>query len=49
MKERGDHLGDVDTHGMVLLKWIVKKLGVRVWFVMKWFRTCSSGRLLWPP
>jgi len=46
VKERGDHLGNVGTHGMVILKWIVKKQGVRVWIGKKCFRTCSSGRLL---
>jgi hypothetical protein len=25
VKEKADHLGDLDIHGMAILKWIVKK------------------------
>jgi len=31
-----DHLGDPDIHGKIVLKWILKKEGVRMWTGIIW-------------
>jgi hypothetical protein len=41
----GVHLGDPGIHGRVILEWILKNQGVRVWTGFIWFRIGTSGRL----
>jgi hypothetical protein len=31
-----DHVEDRDVDGEIILKWIVKKVGVMVWFIFVW-------------
>jgi hypothetical protein len=45
LKER-DHLGDINIDGMIILKWAIKKKGVRVWNGFTWHRVVTSGGIL---
>jgi hypothetical protein len=40
------HLGDLDKKGRTILKWVLKKHGVRMWNGFNWLRIGSSGRIL---
>ena len=42
-KER-DHLEDPDVGGRVILRWIFRKWGVRVWTGLIWLRIGTGGR-----
>jgi len=37
-----DHLGHPSVDGSILLKWILRKYGVRVWIAFIWLRIGSS-------
>jgi hypothetical protein len=41
-----ENLGDLGMDGKKVLKWTLKKEGVRVWAGFKWFRIGPSGKLL---
>jgi hypothetical protein len=41
-----DHTGDLDVEGRIILKWILKIQGVRVWAVFVWLRIGTSDGLL---
>jgi hypothetical protein len=41
----GDHLGDADVDGRIILKWIVKKWD-RGWTGLSWFTIGTGGGLL---
>ena len=34
----GEHLGDPDVDGRVILRWILRKWNVRVWTGSSWLR-----------
>ena len=34
----GDHFEDPDVEGRIILRWIFRKWGVRVWTGSSWFR-----------
>jgi hypothetical protein len=40
-------LGDLVLNGRVVIKWILKMSGVRVWNAIIWPRIVSNGGLLW--
>jgi hypothetical protein len=40
------YLEDVQAAGRIILKWILKKYGLRIWTVFTCLRTESSGRIL---
>jgi hypothetical protein len=42
----GDHLGDLDVDGRIILEWLLKKYGVSVWTGFIWPKKGSSGGLL---
>jgi hypothetical protein len=41
-----NHLGDVSVNGRIILKFILRKCGVRLWAGFMWLRVGSSGRVL---
>jgi hypothetical protein len=41
-----DHLENLDINGRRVLKYILKKQGVRVWIGYMWLRKAASGGLL---
>jgi hypothetical protein len=47
--ERKGHRGDPSVEDRVILKWILKKLGVRLWIGFIWLKIPSSGELLLTP
>jgi hypothetical protein len=42
LRER-DHLGGSGVDGRIILRWIFRKWGVRVWTGSNWFRTGTGG------
>jgi hypothetical protein len=42
----GDHLGDPGVDGIIILKWIIKKLDAWAWTGLSWFRIGTGGGLL---
>jgi hypothetical protein len=42
--KENDHLGGVD--GKIILKWVLRKYGMRLWSGFMWLRTRSNGGLL---
>jgi hypothetical protein len=41
-----DHSKDLGADGRIVLRWIIKKKGVRVWTGFKWLRIGTDGGLL---
>jgi len=41
-----DHWGDPDADGRIILRWIFRKLDVRVWTGSSWLRIGTGGRHL---
>jgi hypothetical protein len=41
-----DHLEDLGLYGKIILKWLIRKQGGRVWTGIIWFRIDTVGRLL---
>jgi len=39
----GDHLGDPDTDGRIILRWIFRKWDVRAWTGSSWLRIGTDG------
>jgi hypothetical protein len=39
----GDHLGDSDTDGRIILRWIFRKWDVRAWTGSSWLRIGTDG------
>jgi len=44
---RTGHLSSLVIGGRIILKWILKQLGVRMWTDFNLLRLGSSGKLLW--
>jgi hypothetical protein len=40
-----DTLRDINVYGTIILKWSLKKYGVKMWTEFKWLRKGSSGGL----
>jgi hypothetical protein len=41
-----DSFGDLDVIGRIVLRWILKKSGVRLWAGFMWLKKKSGGGLL---
>ena len=39
----GDHLGDPDVDGRIILRWIFRKWDVGVWIGSSWLRIVTGG------
>jgi hypothetical protein len=42
-----DHLEDLGVDGKIILKWILRKVGKKLWTRCIWLRIGTSGGLLW--
>jgi hypothetical protein len=47
-RERG-HLRDIGIEGKIILKFVLKEQGMRMWTELIWIRIEFSGGLLWNP
>jgi hypothetical protein len=45
--ERRRQLRRPSAYGRIILKWLLKKLGGRVWTGFVWFRAENLGELYW--
>jgi hypothetical protein len=44
--EGRNHLGDLSIDERIILKWILKKQGMRMWTGFMWLRIRTNSRLL---
>jgi hypothetical protein len=42
-----DHFEDIDTNGRTILRWVLKKLGGRLWIGFTWLPIWASDGRLW--
>jgi hypothetical protein len=46
ISKKTNHVGGLGEDGRIILKWILKKQGARLWIGFNWLRTRTGGGLL---